>query len=156
MTKQRVALSALALATTLTLGGCAFLTPNWNALRPTSKPTPSDTASSSTPTPTPTAPVKLEKVDVMILNSTADETGIDVVAQASNISEDGGTCTLAVSQAAVKKIILAKAESNVTDTQCFPMHLPLDGFSSGTATFTVSYKSPTSTGVSGVGQVVIP
>jgi hypothetical protein len=92
----------------------------------------------------------------MILNSSADDTGIDVVAQASNISEDGGTCTLIVSQAAVKKIILAKAESNVTDTQCFPMHLPLDGFSSGTATFTVSYKSPTSTGVSAVGQVVIP
>ena len=47
-------------------------------------------------------------------------------------------------------------ESNVTDTQCFPIHLPLDGFVSGAATFTVAYKSSTSTGVSSVGQLVIP
>ncbi len=154
--KHRLAFASVALASTLALGGCAFLTPNWNALHPTAKPTPSKPTSSATPTLTATNPAKLASVDVMVLSATADDTGIDIVAQASNISEDGGTCTLIVSQAATKKILQAKSEANVTDTQCFPFHLPLTGFASGVATFTVSYVSPTSTGNSSVGQVVIP
>ena len=154
--KNRVLLTCIALGSTLALGGCSFLTPNWGALHPTSQPTQTQATASATPTPTPTSSVKLAPVDVMILSASADNTGIDIVAQASNISEDGGTCTLVVSQAATKKTVLAKGEANVTDTQCFPFHLPLTGFSSGVATFTVSYKSQTSTGTSSVSQVVIP
>lgn len=156
--KLRVPMATLAVAATLALGGCAFLTPNWSALQPTHKPVPSNEnpTPTATPTPTPTSDAKLAKVVVTILNSSADAMGIDVVAQALDVSEDGGTCTLTVSQAATKKVVSVSAESNVTDTQCFPIHLPLDGFVSGAATFTVAYKSSTSTGVSSVGQLVIP
>ena len=154
--KHRVVLASAIALGSLTLAGCSFLTPNWSALHPTSKPTASESTPRATPTPTPTQPANLAQVDVMVLSATADSTGIDIIAQASNISEDGGTCTLVVSQAATKKTILAKGEANVTDTQCFPFHLPLTGFSSGVATFTVGYKSQTSTGISSVGQVVIP
>jgi hypothetical protein len=98
----------------------------------------------------------LEKVGISIINSQADSTGIDVVAAVPNVSEDGGLCTLTVIQGETKQGFTVKAESNVTDTQCFPMHLPLKGFVSGNATFTVGYQSATSTGVSPVGQIVIP
>ena len=154
--KHRLALTALTVASTLALGGCAFLTPNWSALHPTQTPVPSESTSQAAPTPTPSTTAKLGKVDVTILSSSADATGIDVVAQAMNVSEDGGTCTITVSQAATKKTVTVAAESNVTDTQCFPMHLALDGFSTGMATFTVSYKSATSTGISAINQLTIP
>lgn len=155
--KARFLLVPVALASVATLGGCAFLTPNWNALRPTNKPTPSVSASETpSPTPTQTTPVKLESVDITILNSDANAGGIDVIAQASNISEDGGSCTLTVSQAATKKTVTVRAESNVTDTQCFPLHLALTGFSSGPATFTVTYKSGAYQGTSVVSSVTIP
>jgi hypothetical protein len=154
--KLRVTLAVAVTASALALGGCSFLTPNWSALQPTKKPIPTESTTTPSPTPTPTTDAKLAKVAVTILNSSADSTGIDVVAQAMNVSEDGGTCTLTVSQAATKKVVSVSAESNVTDTQCFPIHLPLDGFVSGAATFSVTYKSSTSTGVSPVGQLVIP
>ena len=154
--KHRLALSTLTVASTIVLGGCSFLTPNWSALHPTQKPAPSASVTQPAPSPTPTATAKLAKVDVTILSSSADATGIDVVAQAMNVSEDGGTCTITVSQAATKKTLSVSAESNVSDTQCFPMHLPLDGFATGMATFTVSYKSATSTGISAINQLTIP
>ncbi len=154
--KLRVSLAVLALASTFALGGCAFLTPNWNALRPSSTPSPSETSSNPISSPTSSVSTPITQVDVIILNATADQTGIDIVAQASNISEDGGTCQLVVSQAGTKKLLVVKGEANVTDTQCFPFHLPLTGFASGVATFSVSYKSNDANGVSAVGQVVIP
>lgn len=155
--KRKVFIALLALSLPLTLTGCDFLTPNWSALQPTKKPVPTESQTpSETPTPTPTKPSNQQKVEVMIMNSSADSSGIDVVAMAVNVSEDGGTCTLTVSQAAVKKVVKVKAESNVTDTQCFPIHLPLTGFSSGAATFTVSYESATSVGTSPVNAIDIP
>ena len=154
--KFRVALAVATATTTLALGGCAFLTPNWDALHPTKTPTATETTEAPTPTPTPTKTMNRAKVDVNIVYSSADSTGIDVVAQALNVSEDGGSCTITVSQAATKKTLTVKAESNVTDTQCFPIHLPLTGFVTGAATFTVSYESATAVGTSTVNSVDIP
>jgi len=155
--KKRYLLVPATLVAVLGLGGCAFLTPNWGALKPTTSPAPSDSATpSAKPSATPTAHPSLASVSVSVLNASADANGIDVVAQASNISEDGGKCTLTVSQAAVKKTVTASAESNVTDTQCYPLHLPLTGFSSGPATFTVTYTSGSYEGTSAVSSVTIP
>lgn len=155
--KRKVFLAALALVLPLTLTGCDFLTPNWSVLQPTHTPEPSDTPTASeTPTPTPTKVPALQGVEVNIVYSSADATGIDVVAQALNVSEDGGSCTITVSQAATKKTLTVKAESNVTDTQCFPIHLPLTGFVTGAATFTVSYESATSIGTSAINAIDIP
>ena len=153
--KSRIASLALLLGVTVTLSGCAFLTPNWGALHPSESPTPSETAT-STPTPTTTKPAKLLDVQVSILSSSADASGIDVIAEVLNLSEDGGRCTLVVSQAGTKRSAAVGAESNVVSSQCFPMHIEIDGFSSGAATFTVSYSSDTAKGISAVAQVDIP
>ena len=153
--KYRAVLSGFALVSALTLSGCAFLTPNWSAIHQTPSPTSTPTESAtSTAEPTPTG--KPQPVQVDVVDSTADASGINVVAQASNVSEDGGKCTLIVSQGGTRKVAVVVAESNVTDTQCFPLHLPLAGFVSGAATFTVQYQSSTYTGTSVVGQLVIP
>jgi hypothetical protein len=155
--KRKLFLVTTALVLPITLAGCDFLTPNWGALHPTATATETATPS-ATPeqTPTQTSNPNKQPVSVAIVYSSADENGIDVVAQALNVSEDGGTCTLTVSQAGVKKVVSVKAESNVTDTQCFPIHLPRNGFSTGAATFTVSYESTTSLGTSSVTAIDIP
>lgn len=146
-----------ALVLPVTLAGCDFLTPNWGALRPTATATATATpTATSEPTPTQTSQPNKQPVSVAIVYASADESGIDVVAQALSISEDGGTCTLTVSQAGVKKVVSVRAESNVTDTQCYPIHLPRTGFSAGAATFTVSYESATSLGTSSVNAIDIP
>ena len=154
--KFRIISAAVIMCATLPLAGCDFLTPNWDALKPTDTPSTTQPTETSTPTPEPTTEPNLAKVEVVVFDATADASGIDVIANVPYASEDGGTCTLTVSQAATKKEITVKAESNVTDTQCFPMHLPRTGFVSGPATFTVSYVSATSKGVSVLSQVDIP
>jgi len=151
--KYRAVLSGCALVSALALGGCSFLTPNWGAIHPSPSATPS-ASETSTPTPTPTA--KTQPVQVDVVDSTVGASGINVVAQASNVSEDGGKCTLTVSQGGARKVVVVGAESNVVDTQCFPLYLPLTGFVSGAATFTVQYQSSTYTGTSAIGQIVIP
>jgi hypothetical protein len=153
--KSKIAALAFLVGITGSLTGCAFLTPNWGALHPSQSPKPTETTT-STPTPTPTAPAKLDVVQVSVLSSSADSSGIDVVAEVLNVSEDGGRCTLVVSQAGTKRSVAVGAESNVVSSQCFPMHIAIDGFSSGAATFTVSYSSDTSKGISAVTQVDIP
>jgi hypothetical protein len=153
--KYRFVLGGFVLVVALSLGGCAFLTPNWGAIHPSASATPSP---SETPQPitTPTPSTKPQPVQVEVVASTVDASGISVVAQASNVSEDGGKCTLTVSQAATRKVVVVGAESNVVDTQCFPLNLPLTGFVSGAATFTVQYLSSTHSGISAIGQLVIP
>jgi len=154
--KFRIVSAAVILCATLPLAGCDFLMPNWDALKPTDSPSSAQPTDTPSPTQEPTSDPNLDKVDVEVLDSTADAGGIDVVAHVTNASEDGGTCTLTVSQAGVKKTVTVKAESNVTDTQCFPMHLARTGFVSGAATFSVSYLSATSQGVSVINQLAIP
>lgn len=154
--KFRIISAAVIICATLPLAGCDFLTPNWDALKPTD--TPSTAQPSETPTPTaePTKDPDLELVNVVIFSATADSSGIDVVAQVQNVSESGGTCRLVVTQPGTLKEVVVKAEANVTDSQCFPMHLPLTGFDSGPATYQVTYLSDTSFGESSVDDVVIP
>ena len=154
--KIRIFSAALLVCATLPLAGCEFLTPNWDALKPTGSPTTAEPTETPTPTPVPTVDPKLEEVAVVVLNSSADSSGIEVVAQVLNLSENGGTCKLTVSQAGTKKVLEVKAEANITDTQCFPMRLPLTGFGSGPATFVVSYVSGTSKGESSVQALSIP
>lgn len=154
--KFRIISATVIICATLPLAGCEFLTPNWDALKPTDTPTTAQPSDSPTPTEEPTTTPDLDKVEVVVFDATADASGIDVIANVPNVSEDGGTCTLTVSQAGTKKEVTVKAESNVTDTQCFPMFLPRKGFVSGPATFTVSYLSSTSSGVSAPSQVDIP
>jgi len=95
---------------------------------------------------------------VRVLSGTADSASgqITVIAEVADISEDGGSCTLKVTSGSVTKTLTVKAESNVTDTQCYPFNLPLTGIPSGNASFTVSYESADSIGSTGANSLVIP
>jgi len=133
--------------------------PNWGQKTPPADtPTPSassqPTASASaTPTHKPKQPVS---VDILQSDPNAADSTIAVIAQATGISEDGGTCTLTVKQGANTKSVTAKAESNVTDTQCFPLNLSIVGLAPGDASFTVAYNSDAYTGTSSPQTITIP
>ncbi|MFM5904822.1 MAG: hypothetical protein ACKORF_01795 [Micrococcales bacterium] len=149
----------------LSLTGCSLLYPNWGS---TGLPTPTETVTqtqtgepqptqSETPTPTPTTVVK-KSASVQILQVTPDATAgvIDVIAEVSNVSEDGGLCSLKITVGGVTKSQTVKAESNVSSTQCFPMELPLAGIPKGNANVTVTYESPAYIGSSAAQVVAIP
>jgi hypothetical protein len=130
---------------TLTLSGCQYFYPNWGA--------------TSAPTDQPSASQKPKsQVGLRVLSSIADAGAgqITVIAEVADISEDGGSCTLKVTSGSVTKTLTVRAESNVTDTQCYPFNLPLTGIPSGNASFTVSYESADSIGETGANSLVIP
>jgi hypothetical protein len=150
---------------TLTLSGCQYFYPNWGATSaptgtPTASPTSEPTASeTSEPSPSASASQKPKsQVGLRVLSSVADAGAgqITVIAEVADISEDGGSCTLKVTSGSVTKTLTVKAESNVTDTQCYPFNLPLTGIPSGNASFTVSYESADSIGATGANSLVIP
>jgi len=158
---KKLLAAAIVFATAVTLTGCSIFYPHWGeTASPSDSATPSESASVE-PTPSetasPTAKPK-QPVSVDILQSSADSGTalITVIAQASGISEDGGICTLTVVQGSTTKSISAKAESNVTDTQCFPLNLSIVGLTPGDATFTVSYSSEGYTGKSTPMSIVVP
>lgn len=156
--KRLTAIVVIALST-LSLSGCEVFYPNWGA---TTAPveTPTDTASpSAQPSETPSPSEKPKQaVSVVVLQADTDAAAgtINVIAQASGIAEDGGTCTLTVTQGATSKSVSAKAESNVSDTQCYPLSLSIVGLAPGDATFTVSYNSTGYTGKSNPSPVTVP
>lgn len=153
--KPKLILATGMAALALTLSGCSYFYPHAGET-----PTPSHSASeSSTPSASPseTTPVALKNVSVEIMDASADiNDGVSVIAHILNTSEDDGICTLTVVSGGVSKSVSAKAESNVTDTQCFPLSLPVAGMTPGNATVTVSYKSSKSQGTSPSATVVIP
>lgn len=145
---KKLLASASIIVAALSLSGCDVFYPN-STESPT--PTPSSSVSetpttepsdSSSPTPTATAIVR-EKATVRIIQSAFDSGAgkISVIAEAANISEDGGSCTLIVTQGALTRQVTAKAESNVTDTQCYPLSVSSAGFVSGEIEFEVKYSS---------------
>lgn len=131
-----------------TLAGCTLLYPNWGkTAAPTTAPSQSQsTVPSSTdsaaPTPTQSQVVK-GKASVEIINADVDSSAlaINVVAHATNFAEDGGTCTLVYQSGATTKQVTVKAESNVNDTQCYPMTLSTVGLPKGAGLISVVYDS---------------
>ena len=163
MKKSILAVTGISLV--FSLAGCSFFYPNWGQKTPPIG-TPSETTSTSaspsssetvTPsgTPTPTAIVK-QIAKINIVQSSVDSSGISVVAEALNFSEDGGNCTLVFTNGVIKKSVTVKAESNASDTQCFPMNLPLTGLPKGAGLITISYASTTHIGTSAAVAVTIP
>jgi len=154
-----VAAAALAAA----LSGCSALYPHWGATDfPTDSPSSSASASASasqsaSASPTQSAtPVQAAKVQLMNVNVDATNGVVDVVAQITNVSEDGGSCTLNVVSGSTSKQQSVRAESNVETTQCFPMEISLSGLASGTASVTVTYKSAGYVGSSLSQAITIP
>lgn len=155
---KRILASLAAISAVIVLSGCSYLYPHWGETTPPpSTPTPTSSNSASA-TPTATPPKPKQPVGVEIMQSNVDPTSsqLQVVAQATGISEDNGICTLTVKQGSTVKSVSAKAESNVSDTQCFPLNLSIIGLSPGDATFTVSYNSDSYTGTTSANTVTIP
>lgn len=106
---------------------------------------PSESSSNNNPEPTPTQTqaVKQKNASVEIISADVDSgaMAINVVAHATNVAEDGGTCTLVYQSGAVTKQLKVKAESNVNDTQCYPMTLSTVGLPKGAGLVSVVYDS---------------
>ena len=149
----------VATAVVLSLSGCSLLYPNWETDQSpgtSQSATPSE-SSSENPSASPTA-VNKTKATVRIDDAYADATAgvISVIAQLTNIAQDGGTCTLILQVGTTTKRLPFKAEANVTTTQCHPMELPIAGLPKGTALISVEYDSANYFGVSPAQSIVIP
>ena len=141
------------------LSGCTLLYPNWG--KPTSSPTKTDTESpkptdteSTAPTPTDT---NKAKADVEIMDSYVDSANgvLQVIAQVTNFSEDGGKCILTFNGGGKTSTITVTAESNAANTQCHPMEIPLSGLPKGSGVITVTYDSSKYHGISSSTPVTI-
>lgn len=156
MKKLSLLLGVTLLLTSVT--GCTLLYPNWG--KPTASPTKTKTGDpkpTDTGTPEPTVTNK-GKADVEIMDASvyAQDGIIQVVAQVTNFSEDGGTCTATFTGGGKTVSVSAKAESNAANTQCHPLEINLAGLPSGVGSVTVSYDSEAKHGVSSAEPVTIP
>jgi hypothetical protein len=162
---KKLALAATATLLAVTVSGCSIFYPNWGEKtppigtpsasdQPTSIESPSASSSASASETPSQAPVQPAKINV--LQQSVDSSGISVIAEAQNFSEDGGSCTLTFTNGTVKKSVTVKAESNASDTQCFPMTLPLTGLPKGAGLITITYSSKTHLGTSTAIAVTIP
>jgi len=144
--------TALLLATTLS--SCSLFYPSSSS--PTTK-TPTKTTTKTpvtptpkpTPTPTPVVDPSLAKVEISVASADAfiSNGTIDVDASALNIMETDGTCTLKVTQGSKSQAVTVKSEPNVNSVHCFPLSLPIDGFTVGSASYNVTYVSSKYAGV---------
>jgi hypothetical protein len=159
--------AVLASTFALSASGCTLLYPHWGE---TTAPivTPSNSASNSasaspsnTPSTTPSATASTTPratAKVMISSVNVDSSGgvVDIIAEVTNVSEDGGQCTVRLVSGTVAKSLTVKAEQNATDTQCFPMEFNISDLPSGNAVLSVIYQSPAFIGTSAAQAVVIP
>lgn len=165
-TKGTAAL-VISTAAIFAVSGCSLLYPHPGATTfptddPSSTPEPKPTKTKKpkpTPTASPTATEKPKKKATVQIDDAYVDTDnqlVSVIAQVTNIFEDGGQCTLMVTSGKTSKTVTVKAESNVNSTQCSPMEVDLAGLKSGDATVTVSYSSTGFAGTSDGWDLVIP
>lgn len=154
-------LRILAIATLIvaSVSGCSVLYPNWG--KPTDKPTPTATDTQTpTPTATPTDTPDPSKgpASVEIMDAYVDSQNgvLQIVAQITNFSEDGGTCTATFTGGNKSESVTVNAESNAANTQCRMMEIALGALSSGSGTVKVKYDSTAHTGLSTETSVIIP
>jgi hypothetical protein len=157
MKNLRIAVIALLLAASVS--GCSVLYPNMG--KPTNSPSPTATDSETPkPTETPTEtpePTKLPAT-VEIMDAYVDNQAgvLQVVAQITNFSEDGGTCTATFTGGDKSTSATVTSESNAANTQCKTMEIPLGVLAKGAGVVTVKYDSAVHSGLSAGYSVVIP
>lgn len=142
------------------LSGCSVLYPNWG--KPTDSPSPTKTKThTTTPAPTDTQtsnPTPTDKADaaVTIVDAYLDSANgvIQIIAQISNFSEDGGTCTATFTSGSKTVRVSQPAESNAVNTQCHPLEINLGGLPAGQGSITVTYESKKYYGVSAPSSVI--
>ncbi len=156
---KKIASVIVATALAFGLSGCALLYPNWDTnLNPETSQSaePTESASESASASPTSAPKSKASVRISDAYSDASAGMLSVVAEVTNVTQDGGTCTLILQNGNTTKRLPFKAEANVNTTQCHPMDVPLTGLTKGTALVSVEYESSTHFGVSAAQSVVIP
>jgi hypothetical protein len=158
---KKIRIAVLAVIFVATVSGCSLLYPNMG--KPTASPSPTAT---ETETPTPTAtPTETETPEptkdpatVEIMDAYVDtQAGVlQVVAQITNFSEDGGSCTATFTGGGKSSSVSVNAESNAANTQCRTMEFPLGDLAQGSGVVTVKYDSTLHSGESAGTTVVIP
>jgi hypothetical protein len=135
-----------------TVSGCTLLYPNWG--KPTDSPSPTesntpDPTNTDTASPTPT-PTNKGIAEVEIMDAYVDTANgiLQVVAQVTNFSQDGGKCTATFNGGGKTVSVTGTAESNAANTQCRPIEISLTGLPKGAGVVTVTYDSDTKHGVS--------
>lgn len=158
MKNLRIAVLAVILA--VTVSGCSLLYPNMGKPTDSPSPTATDTETpTATPTPTETEtpePTK-EPATVDILDAYVDVQGgvLQVVAQITNFSEDGGTCTATYTSGGKSVSVSVGAESNAANTQCRTMEFPLGNLAKGSGVVSVKYDSTLHSGETTLDMAVV-
>lgn len=155
--RQKYLVAAVCILVSLALSGCSFFYPNST---PTPKPTPTKTSTETpkpTPTTEPTVDPKLSKVEIGIIDSSAfiDNGYIEVVAEALNVLEDDGKCTLTLTQGKTIQKVTVSAVQNVSSTVCPSMQVPIKNFKATNIDYSVTYVSSKSEGTSEPGTIQI-
>ena len=149
--KRKVLAASLAISVTLLVSGCSMF-------YPTPTPTPTETVEpTETPTPTPTEEPGLTKVQIGIIDSSAylDNGYVEVVAEAMEVLEDDGKCTLTLTQGNTVQKVTVGAVQNVTSTVCASMQVPISNFKAADISYSVKYVSSKSAGTSASGTIKI-
>lgn len=149
--KHKFLAAGLALSVTVLVSGCSMF-------YPTPTPTPTDTVEpTETPTPTPTEEPGLKKVEIGIIDSSAyiDNGYVEVVAEALQVLEDDGKCTLTLTQGKTVQKVTVSAVQNVTSTVCSSMQVPISNFKASDISYSVKYVSSKSAGTSASGIIKI-
>jgi hypothetical protein len=152
---QKYFVAGVGIVVTLALSGCSLFYPNST---PTPEPTKTATATpTSEPTPEPTIEPSLSKVEIGIIDSSAfiDNGYVEVVAEALNVLEDDGKCTLTLTQGKTIQKVTVSAVQNVRSTVCTSMQVPIKNFKATNIDYSVTYVSSKSEGTSEPGTIQI-
>lgn len=152
---QKYFVAGIGILVSLTLSGCSVFYPN-----STPKPTPTKTSTTEptpSPTPEPTVEPKLSKVEIAIIDSSAflDNGYVEVVAEALNVLEDDGKCTLTLTQGKTVQKVTVSAVQNVRSTVCTAIQVPIKNFKATNIDYSVTYVSSKSEGTSEPGTIQI-
>lgn len=96
-------------------------------------------------------------VEIGIIDSSAyiDNGYVEVVAEALQVLEDDGKCTLTLTQGKTVQKVTVSAVQNVTSTVCSSMQVPISNFKASDISYSVKYVSSKSAGTSASGIIKI-
>lgn len=125
----------------------------------TSAPDPTDVATDAAPstTPAPTSGARGEAtVQITYFGWNPGSGVVEVGGFVPSVVEEGGSCTLTLTQGAANASASREATANVTSTACGELVVPGDQLAPGTWSAVLSYESDGSSGASEPVEVQVP
>jgi hypothetical protein len=158
-------LAVVLLAGVIALSGCA--TPPGGAASPVS-PSPTESAEPTpeasetpgevveSPAPTPSAADPGEQATVMFITLEVVGGTLEATGTVPDVVEEGGTCTLTLTQGNASRTVEASTATGPESTFCGLMTIPSSELASGDWQATLSYRSGARSGVSETESVTLP